>query len=385
LSFSSRSETDRSPNALTIAARRAKEAKRTILDLTESNPTRAGIPYAGSVPSVLGDSRGASYDPLPFGLLVARRAVSRTLQEEVGVDIDPSRIVLTASTSEAYGFLFKLLCDPGDDVLVPQPSYPLFEHIARLEGVRLSPYALAYDGQWHVDIASARRARGARTRAAIVVHPNNPTGSYVKREELAALAALGLPIVSDEVFSSFPLRADSRRTRSALDHESGLVFALGGLSKMAALPQMKLAWICVGGEEVLVREACSRLELIADSYLSVNTAVQLAAPALLESRHVAADAIRARLRKNLARASTRALGTPASVLAVEGGWYATLRLPCTRAEEDWALAFLEEDGVYVHPGHFFDFASEAYVVTSLLTPESVYDEGIARIVARAAH
>jgi aspartate/methionine/tyrosine aminotransferase len=384
LTFSSRSHRDLTQNALTIATGRARAAGKSILDLTESNPTRAKIPYGRGVPALLGDPRGALYEPVPFGLLTAREAVARVHEEEVGIRVDPSRLVLTASTSEAYAFLFKLLCDPGDDVLVPQPSYPLFEYLAHLEGVRLVPYALAYDGEWHIDLASVRQGRGERTRAIVLVHPNNPTGSYVKRDELRALSDLGLPLVSDEVFMSFPLAVDPRRSRSVLERREGLVFALGGLSKMAALPQMKLAWIAVGGVEELAREASARLEFIADAFLSPGTAVQLALPALLESRHVAADAIRARLTRNLASAAAHVEGSAASLLKVEGGWYATLRLPRTRAEEDWALTFLEEDGVYVHPGHFFDFASEAYIVTSLLTPESTFDEGISRIVARVA-
>jgi alanine-synthesizing transaminase len=382
LTFSSRSHRDRTENALTIATARAREAGRPILDLTVSNPTRAGIPYGEGVPVSLGDARGTSYEPLPFGLYAAREAISRVYHQEVGIRVDPSRLVLTASTSEAYAFLFKLLCDPGDDVLVPEPSYPLFEHIAYLEGVRLVSYSLAYDGEWHIDLASLRKARGERTRAAVLVHPNNPTGSYVKRDELAVFAQLGLPLVSDEVFASFPLQVDPRRSGSVLEYEDGLVFALGGLSKMAALPQMKLAWIALGGRDELVGEASRRLELIADTFLSVSTAVQLALPALLASRHVATDAIRARLTRNLARVAAHTLGSPVSLLRVEGGWYATLRLPRTRSEEDWALTFLEEDGVYVHPGHFFDFASEAYIVASLLTPEDAFDEGVSRIVGR---
>jgi alanine-synthesizing transaminase len=384
LTFSSRSHASRTENPLTIATGRVLAQGRILLDLTESNPTRAEIPYGEGVPTSLGDPRGVLYEPLPFGLRTAREAVSRAQYEEVGIGVDPSRLVLTASTSEAYAFLLKLLCDPGDDVLVPQPSYPLFEYLAQLEGVRLVPYDLAYDGEWHIDLASVRERRGERTRAIVLVHPNNPTGSYVKRDELRALSGLGLPLVSDEVFASFAQEVDPRRSRSVLELRDGLVFALGGLSKMAALPQMKLAWIAVGGREELASEASARLELIADTFLSPSTAVQLALPVLLASRHVAVDAIRARLTRNLALLSARVEGSPASLLKVEGGWYATLRLPRTRTEEDWALTFLEEDGVYVHPGHFFDFASEAYIVTSLLTPERTYDEGISRIVARVA-
>jgi alanine-synthesizing transaminase len=382
LRFSSRSDRDRTTNALTRALEEARRGSRPILDLTESNPTRAEIPYGDGVPAALGDPLGASYAPLPLGARRAREAVSKAQEEDLGIPVDPDRLVLTASTSEAYAFLFKLLGDPGDEILVPEPSYPLFDHLARLETVRPVPYSLAYDGLWHIDFASVREARSPRTRAVVVVHPNNPTGSYVKREELAELGAMGLPIVSDEVFASYPLTTDPSRARSVLEQPDGLVFALGGLSKMAALPQMKLAWIAVGGATELANEAMERLELVADAFLSPGTPVQLALPRLLASRHVARDAIRARLRNNLARASARTAGTAASLLHVEGGWYATLRLPRTRTEEEWAIGLLTGDSVYVHPGHFFDFPSEAYLVVSLLTPEAIFDEGLDRIVKR---
>ncbi len=380
--FSARSARDRTRNALAIALDRARQSGRVLLDLTESNPTRVGIPYPPDVIHALADRGSTRYEPSPLGLSRARIAVARTY-EHAGVAVDPSAVVLTASTSEAYAFLFKLLCDDGDEVLVPEPSYPLFEHLARLEGVRLVPYPLMYDGEWYVDVTALRAAIRGVTRAIVVVHPNNPTGSYLKRDELEALAATGLAIVSDEVFAPYPLADDPRRVRSALEASGVLVFALGGLSKMAALPQMKLAWLVVGGPSSLVREALDRLELISDAFLSVNTPVQHAAPVLLASRHLAADAIRARLARNLAEAARLVAGTAVSLLKVEGGWYATLRLPRTESEEAWALRLLREDSVYVHPGHFFDFSEEAYAVTSLLTPEPAFAEGIARLVARA--
>jgi alanine-synthesizing transaminase len=375
--FSSRTAFDLSPNPLSAALARARAEGRPILDLTEANPTRADIPYEGdAIVKALGAPGALLYEPAPFGLPSAREIVARHLS------LAPSRVVLTASTSEAYGFLFKLLCDPGDEVLVPVPSYPLFEYLARLEGVAAVPYRLAYDGAWHVDVASARAAIGARTRAIVLVSPNNPTGSYIKREEMQQLAELGLPIVSDEVFASYPLRDDATRLSSALDGPAPLVFALGGLSKLAALPQMKLGWIAAGGDASQVEAALGRLEVIADAFLSVGAPVQHALPALLASRKTAEGAIAGRTRANLAHLRASLEGTALSVLDVEGGWYATLRLPRTRSEETWALALLEQDGVYVHPGHFFDFESEAYVIVSLLTPPSTFREGIAKIVAR---
>jgi alanine-synthesizing transaminase len=382
--FSSRSSVDLAPNALAVALARARAAGRPLLDLTESNPTQAGIPHdGGAILAALATAASLVYEPAPFGLTSAREAVARVLSTD-GPAVDAGRVVLTASTSEAYAFAFKLLCDPGDEVLVPVPSYPLFEHLARLEHVRAVPYRLAYDGAWHVDLGSARAAITARTRAIVTVSPNNPTGSYLKTAELSALGALGLPIVSDEVFAGYPLRDDATRARSALDARGApLVLALGGLSKLAALPQMKLAWMVLGGDDARVEAALARLEVIADAFLSVGTPVQHAAPALLASRGPAEGAIRERTRANLTFVRERVAGSAVSVLDVEGGWYATLRLPRTRTEQDWALALLEEDGVHVHPGHFFDFESEAYLVVSLLTPQESLRRGIDRIVARA--
>jgi aspartate/methionine/tyrosine aminotransferase len=389
--FSSRSSFDLSPNPLALALERLRAASRPFLDLTESNPTRAGLRYdTVAIRSALASAGALRYEPHPFGLPDAREAVARVLTAGERV-VQPSRVVLTASTSEAYAFLFKLLCDPGDEVLVPAPSYPLFEHLARLEAVRPVSYRLGYDGAWHIDFPSLRAAMTPRTRAVVTVSPNNPTGSYVKRDELARLAALGLPIVSDEVFAEYPLREDPTRATSALDRVgtdaaegAPLVFALGGLSKLAALPQMKLAWIAVGGEEAKVREALGRLELVADAFLSVAAPVQHALPTLLGSRTGIQSAIRARTRGNLARLRAAVEGTPASVLDVEGGWYAVLHLPRTRSEQAWVLCLLEEEGVYVHPGHFFDFEDEAYVIVSLLTEEATFEEGVRRIVQRVA-
>ena len=375
--LSSRTSFDLSPNPLSVALARARAERRPILDLTESNPTRASIPYdRDAILQALAAPGSLVYEPAPFGLPSARQVVAGHLS------LSPSRVVLTASTSEAYGFLFKLLCDPGDEVLVPVPSYPLFEYLARLEGVTAVPYRLAYDGTWHVDVASARAALGPRTRAVVVVSPNNPTGSYVKRGEMEQLAALGLPILSDEVFASYPLRDDPTRLASALEGPAPLVFALGGLSKLAALPQMKLGWIAIGGEATLVDPALARLEVVADAFLSVGAPVQHALATLLATRASAEGAIAQRARDNLADLRTSVASTALSVLDVEGGWYATLRVPRTRSEEAWALALLEKDDVYVHPGHFFDFESEAYLVVSLLTPPSIFREGVAKIVAR---
>jgi aspartate/methionine/tyrosine aminotransferase len=383
--FSRRASVDTTPNRLSIALGRARAQGLPLLDLTESNPTRADIPYdEDGVLAPLSDSRSLRYEPAPSGSLPAREAIAGDL-ESYGLSVDPGRIVLTSSTSEAYAFLFKLLADPGDELLVPAPSYPLFEYLARLESVRAVPYRLAYDGAWTIDIDSVRAHVSRRSRAILVVHPNNPTGSYVKRDEFGALASLGLPLISDEVFARYPLRDDASRAMSALESAGApLVFALGGLSKLALLPQMKVAWIAVSGEAMRVGPALEHLEIIGDTFLSVGTPAQNALARWLGCRAVAEGAVVDRTRRNLDAVRAAAQGTAISVLDVEGGWYVTLRLPRTQPEEDWALDLLERDRVIIHPGHFFDFENEAYLVVSLLTRETTFQEGIRRIVERVA-
>ncbi len=385
--FSTRTSLDRSLNALAAALDHARSRGDAIFDLTISNPTTAGIPYPGdAILQAIGDPRSLTYQPLAFGLPEARRAVAEVYASRAGGAhaVDPERVVLTASTSEAYSLLFKLLCDPGDNLAVPQPSYPLFDHLAAFESVALVPYRLAYDGAWHIDSASLARAIGPRTRAILVVSPNNPTGSYLKRAELARLASFGLPIICDEVFATYPLIPGEDRISAILEETSVLVFLLSGLSKLAALPQMKLGWMIVGGPDALVAEALGRLELIADSLLSVGAPVQNALPALLACRESASAAISARTKKNLARLDAL-IGPESAVtrLHVEGGWCATLRLPHLGAI-DWSIALLEHESVYVHPGDFFGFAGDDHIVVSLLTPEEPFAEGIRRIVSHVA-
>jgi aspartate/methionine/tyrosine aminotransferase len=376
--FSQRSAFARVPNRLEQARQAGQAAGRHVLDLTESNPTNADLPRADAALRALLHPEAGSYRPDPFGLPSAREALSAYLGEH-GTAVPADRIVLTASTSEAYAFLFKLLCDPGDDVLVPAPSYPLFEHLARLEAVHARSYRLEYDGHWHLPAQTLAPLCGPRTRAVLTVHPNNPTGSYLKRDELAQLAALGLPIVSDEVFAGYPLGADDERVGTLWSASPVLTFALHGLSKLAGLPQLKLAWICVSGPDAQVQEALSRLELIADSFLSVSTPVQLALPAILDAHHELTDAIRARLRVNLAQLRRQLAGSAATVLHVEGGWYAIVRLPALLDDEGWALRLLERHDVLVQPGYFYDLAAGPFVVISLLTPEPVLAPGAARL------
>lgn len=380
VAFSRRSAFELSPNRVTLALERARAEGISLLDLTVSNPTLAGIPYAEGVAQALSRSPEVlRYEPLPFGLPAARAAVS-TLFLERGLAVPVEHIALTASTSEAYAFAFKLLCDPGDEVLVPAPSYPLFEHLAVLESVRLVPYRLGFDGAWFIDTAEVKRAVTPRTRAVIVVSPNNPTGSYLKRDELARLVELGLPLVSDEVFAEYPFGADPRRAASVLEAGEGLVLALDGLSKVAALPQLKLGWMVLGGESSLVRAALARLELVLDTFLSPGTPVQRALPELLASRGVAAGAIRARLAANRAALERRVQGSALTLLPAEGGWYGVLRMPATLTDEEWTLRALER-GVVAQPGYFFDFDREPHLIVSLLTPEATLSEGAERLAA----
>jgi len=381
--FSSRLEWDAHPNPLStlLAEKRATGAP--ILDLTESNPTRAALDYPREeLLTALADPRALHYDPDPRGLLSARKAVSEYYVQR-GVEVPASRILLTASTSEAYSYLFKLLTDPGDEILVPRPSYPLFDYLAAMESIAVRQYPLRYDGVWHIDFPALASAITSRTRAIIVVNPNNPTGSYLKRAEWERLQTVGLPILSDEVFSDFSFSPDAERITTLAAQNSVLTFSMSGLSKIAGLPQMKLGWIVASGPDHFA--ALNGLEWIADTYLSVSTPIQLALPRILTAAAPVQEQIRAQtasnlqhLRKNLLAAS------PCRCLTVEGGWYAVLEVPRIRTEEDWVLQLLAEKDVLVQPGFFYDFESEAFLVLSLLTPPAIFAEGLRRILESTA-
>ncbi|HYL77239.1 MAG TPA: pyridoxal phosphate-dependent aminotransferase [Bryobacteraceae bacterium] len=384
--FSSRLDWNLATNPITRLLEEKRAAGVRIFDLTESNPTAAGFAYpTETILAALADPKALRYEPAPAGLPAARTAVASYYSGRV----DPERILLTSSTSDAYAFLFKLLCDPGSEVLTPRPSYPLFEFLAALESVRPVQYPLAYDGSWHIDFDALRRLIAPRTRAVVLVNPNNPTGSFVKQGELAQLIELcrdhGMAIISDEVFSDYAIGDDTLRVRSLVDVREVLTFSLSGLSKIAGLPQMKLGWIVASGPERERGEALHRLELIADTYLSVGTPVQCAAAALLEARHGIQEQIRSRVRGNLEFLRSQiGAGSPWRELNLEGGWYATLQAPRIRTEEEWALVLLAEDNVLVQPGFYFDFASEAFLVVSMLTPADAFREGVRRILARAS-
>lgn len=385
--FSSRLPWETPANRLWQALEARRQAGAEILDLTQSNPTHAGFLYPEEIREALAAPGVLRYEPHPAGALEARQAVSDYYAER-GIQAPPERILLASGTSEAYAWLFKLLCDPGDQVLTPRPSYPLFEFLAGLEAVRVLQYPLVYEGRWRVDWEALRRAITPRTRALIVVHPNNPTGSLIQAPELDRLAALcaerGLALISDEVFSDYPL-ADMPGSLATLYRGEGpLTFCLSGLSKLAGLPQMKLAWILVGGEAPLCRQALERLELIADTYLSVGTPVQCALPRLMRAGGVVRRQILERVRENFTWLGRRLTPLcPIELLHAEAGWYAVLRVPGSRSEEEWCLQLLERWGVLVQPGYFYDFAEEAYLVVSLLAPPAVLAAGIERLMELA--
>jgi aspartate/methionine/tyrosine aminotransferase len=380
--FSSRFHWDFRPNRIARAVEERRRAGARILDLTESNPTRAGIEYPADILRAFEDPRLLVYDPAPAGSIEAREAVAGYYAAR-GQRVGPERILLTASTSEAYAYLFKLLTDPGDCVLVPRPSYPLFEFLANMESIEVRQYPLVYHGGWSIDLEALAAAVSERTRAVVVVHPNNPTGSFVKRAELAAIARLcaerGIAILSDEVFSDYAMAPDPERAPPLTGVEECLTFSMSGLSKIAGLPQMKLGWIVAGGPDGPRAAALERLEWIADTYLSVGTPVQCAAAKLLAAGEEAQRRIRERTAANLSHARAALAGSAANILAVEGGWYITVQAPRVRSEEEWVLELLARENVLVQPGFFYDFESEAYLVLSLLTAPEVFREGVARL------
>lgn len=373
------------PNRMAEALGRLRRTGVPLIDLTCSNPTRVGLSYPGDLLAPLAGAGALTYEPDPLGHPAARAAVVHDLAR-LGIGLEPRHVLLTASTSEAYGFLFKLLCDPGDEVLVPQPSYPLFEHLTALDAVRAVPYALDPHAAWRIDAGAIDRAATSRTRAVLVVSPNNPTGSTLSPADLADVSGIcarrQLALVGDEVFADY-LFGDEPFT-SVLHQESCLTFGLGGLSKTIGLPQVKLAWVAVTGPDALVRPALDRLELIGDTYLPVSMPVQLALPALFERGAAVREAIRRRLVENRNVLEATVARTPAcSTVAPRGGWSAAIRVPAVRPEEDLALELLERHGVIVTPGYFFDFPAEAWLVVSLLGRPDEFAAGLSRLLEAA--
>jgi aspartate/methionine/tyrosine aminotransferase len=391
--FARRTSWNLATNRYTEALAAHRRATREVLDLTASNPTTIGLRYReDELLKALANGEALTYNPEPNGLLAAREAVS-TYYAAHGSQVSPDNLILTTSTSEAYAFLFRLLCDPGDTVLVPAPSYPLFDFLADLHDVKLERYELVYDHGWQIDFHSAQAAMerasraASRCRAVLAVHPNNPTGSFVKPREAEELnricAANEMAIVADEVFLDYSLGKDPPLTFSS--NSSVLTFTLSGLSKISGLPQMKIAWIAASGPQPLLSDAMSRLEVIADTYLSMSAPLQWAVPVMLEERHGIQRQLRQRMTGNLAVLDAELTSQElCRRLEVEGGWYAVLRVPVVGPDEDLAIVLLRETGVLVQPGHFYDFASDGHLVISLITPGDEFAEGIRRLLACVA-
>ncbi|MFZ0805022.1 MAG: pyridoxal phosphate-dependent aminotransferase [Candidatus Sulfotelmatobacter sp.] len=388
--FSERTNWKLAQNRLTAAIEDARAGGVAILDLTVSNPTRVGLEYdSAGILAALSSPRAMDYDPQAKGLLAARSAVCgyyrelRPGERDVASNVSTENVVLTTSTSEGYSFVFRLLCNAGDELLVPKPSYPLFEFLADLQDVKLVPYPLIYDHGWQMDFPSLEKAVTKRTRGVVVVHPNNPTGSYVSAEELRLLNNFcrehGLALIVDEVFLDYGL--DGAGGTSFSTNNDVLTFTLSGVSKISALPQMKVAWVVTSGPQDEVSAAMGRLEVIADTYLSMNAPVQWAVPVLLEQRKNIQRQLMQRVRANLAELDRQLAGQKAcSRLSVQGGWYAVLRVPVTRSDEELAIELVREKSVLVHPGHFYDFAGDGYLVLSLIAAEDEFREGIGRVL-----
>jgi aspartate/methionine/tyrosine aminotransferase len=381
--FSRRTEWRLSPNRFTQAIEEVRASGGEMVDLTISNPTRAAITYDKvAILDSLRNGESLDYDPQPKGLRRARAAVT-DYYDSRGEQLDPESLLLTSGTSEGYSYVFRLLANPGDEILVPKPSYPLFDFLADLQDVKLVPYPLIYDHGWQVDFHTLERAIGPATRGIVLVNPNNPTGSYVSAVERDQLNGIcrehGLALIVDEVFLDYAL--DSSPHPSFATNQGALTFTLSGLSKISALPQMKLAWIAVSGPATEAHSAMQRLEVIADTYLSVSAPVQLAAEKMLEQRLSVQAQILDRVRLNL-RELDRQLAQQKSCarLSVEGGWYAVLRVPVTQTDEELAIALLREKGVLVHPGHFYDFPQDGFLVLSLISTADEFHRGVAEIL-----
>jgi alanine-synthesizing transaminase len=382
--FSDRTNWNLKSNRLSEALSGHRAARKPLLDLTVSNPTACDFDYdQQAILRALANPDSLSYDPNSKGLLVAREAVAKyylTLE----IIVPAEDIILTTSTSEAYSFAFRALCNPGDELLIPEPSYPLFSFLADIHDVKLAGYPLLYDHGWQFDFHALRQAITSRTRGIIVVNPNNPTGNFCKAGEIEKLneicSSRQMALIADEVFLDFHLHA--ARLRSFAANDASLTFTVSGLSKISGLPQMKAAWLTASGPEQLKAQALSRLEIIADTFLSMNTPVQLAIPRFLDLRHEFRKQLMARVRRNLTELDVQlAAQSSCARLAVEGGWYAILRVPVTRSDEDLAIDLLTNQGIYVHPGHFYDFPTDGFLIVSLITPADDFDEGVRRVLS----
>jgi len=381
--FSSRTQWNMIPNQLSEAVEAKRQRGETIVDLTESNPTRCGISYhEKEILAALAQESSLTYQPEPRGLLIARKAIAGYYATR-GEIVSPEHILLTASTSEAYSFLFKLLCNTDDEVLVPQPSYPLFEYLCQLNDVALRHYRLAYDGEWHIDFESLESACNYRSRAIVLVHPNNPTGSFLKQDEYERVCALAAEhhcaLIADEVFGAYYFSSDTRRAAIVPSRNSVLTFSLNGISKLLGLPQFKLSWIVVHGHAQLRDEVLRRLDIIADTFLSVNTPVQGALQKLLEHTDDIGNQIRMRVQSNYHFLQEVFMHSSASVFHVEGGWYAILRLPQFLTDDEWALVLLRQQNILIHPGHFYNMNHPSCIVLSLLPLPEIFAAAMLQI------
>jgi len=381
--FSDRTAWNLEPNPLSKALANRLSSGKPVIDLTESNPTKCGFCFeAERILGALSHPASLHYDPVPQGLLPARDAVANYYRSR-NCTVNANDIFLVTSTSEAYSFLFRTLCNPGEEVLIPQPGYPLFNFLADIQDVATVPYPLIYDYGWQIDFHALQRAITPRTRAIIVVNPNNPTGHFCKADDMHRLNQVclegDLAIIADEVFLDFSFGADILPTFAS--NNKTLTFTMSGLSKISGLPQMKVAWLIAAGPESLKQKAVARLEMIADTYLSMNTPMQLALSALLELRHNFQQQCMERTRNNLARLDKLLASQKLCTrLNLEGGWYAVVKVPVTGSDEDLALELLNTRGVYVHPGHFYEFPKDGYVVVSLITPERSFATGVEALV-----
>jgi alanine-synthesizing transaminase len=381
--FAKRTNWNLETNRLSAALEAHRAAGKPLIDLTVSNPTECGFEYdEDPILSALRNPAALKYEPNPRGLAVARDAVGQYYAER-GAAVSTDDIFLTTSTSEVYSYVFRTLCDPDDEVLIPEPSYPLFDFLADIQDVRLVRYPLVYDYGWQIDFHALEQAITPRTRGVIVVHPNNPTGSFLKLEEMRRLnqvcAARGIAIIADEVFLDFALGDERHATFAA--NSRALTFTMSGLSKICGLPQMKVAWLIVSGPEPSKAQALARLEVIADTYLSMNAPIQWALPPLLGLRQQFQMQVMGRVRHNLAELDRQLAGQKVcSRLAVEGGWNAVIRVPATRSDEEFTLELLAAKGVYVHPGHFYDFPSKGFVVVSLILRERDLSKGLVELL-----
>lgn len=381
--FADRTRWNLAPNRLSEALAQHRAAGKPLFDLTASNPTECGFKYDGeAILKALCNPAALNYEPNPKGLEVARKAVASYYASH-GAQVSAEAMLLTTSTSEAYSFVFRALCDPGDELLIPAPSYPLFSFLADIQDVKLVSYPLIYDHGWQIDFHSLEQAITPRTRGVIVVHPNNPTGHFCKPQEMVRLndicAGRDLAVIADEVFLDFSLVGE--RPASFAANSGALTFTMSGLSKISGLPQMKAAWLVVSGPEPIKMEALARIEVIADTYLSMNAPVQWAIPAFLEQRHGFQEQLMKRVRGNLAELDRQlAEASSCARLQMEGGWYAVLRVPATRSDEDLAVELLRSKNVYVHPGHYYDFPFDGFLVISLISSREQFSEAVLELV-----